>query len=113
MKKVIVEQETFLRSVEAQYPGIGRENALKLFARAKRLTDPPIPWDELPAHEKRIRTYTQKPCNNKGCPGVMHLEAICPACTEGKAGFQSSWTCDACFLRELSTKDFSEWFPDA
>jgi hypothetical protein len=111
--KPVLDLELFLRHIETQFPGIGRRNAVILYNRYAALVSPPISFDSLDEHQKKVLRYTTAPCKKKGCRGTMFLEPVCPSCVEGKAGFNSSWTCSTCFLRELSKKDYSEWFDDA
>jgi len=99
-----------VRLAAAAFPGL---DLLDAYTRWKKARGEPVVLlssaDGQPP-QKDIDRFTKRPCPAPRCPGTMHLEAICNSCVEGKAGYNSKWTCDYCFRRRLSQLDFSDWF---
>jgi hypothetical protein len=58
-----------------------------------------------------LKTFL-RPCNQPGCDGEQLLEGVCEGCVEGKAGFKSKWTCQKCMFRELSKKQYMDWYEE-
>lgn len=99
-----------LRAAQAQFPGLDITLAYEKYKKARGEKPTYLTSRDQATREAALSRYTKKPCTNRQCLGTMHLEPICPSCVEGKGGWQSAWTCDRCFTRILSKKDFSEWF---
>jgi hypothetical protein len=57
-----------------------------------------------------IQQQAWRPCEK--CGGRAVLEAVCGGCVEGRKGFKSKFTCEACLHRELSKKEYTEWLKD-
>lgn len=100
-----------IRESQAQFPGMDITEAYIRYKKSKGEKPRLLSSLDQADIQARLALYTTSACTQYGCKGTMHLEPVCPSCVEGKAGFQSKWTCDTCFFRELSKKDFSEWFP--
>ena len=108
--KDLLKQIKDVNQAAAQFPGLDITEAYERFKKQKGETPTYLNSSEQSTRETQISRYTLRPCSHKPCSGKMHLEQICPSCVEGRAGYQSKWTCDTCFHRKLSKKDYSDWF---
>lgn len=108
----LAEREKEIQQAVAAYPGYEIGQAYALWKKAKG--EEPIFLDtaSMNARREEIKKFVERPCPNEQCGGIQILQAICSGSLEGQAGFNSCWTCPRCWTRELSEKDFSDWFID-
>lgn len=110
--KQIITREKEIRQASADYPGLEIGEAYKLWKKARSQKPIMLSTKDLAERQAYLTRFTQRPCDRPGCLGIQHLEPICSTCVDGKKGYNSVWTCDTCPSRELSKKDYSEWFQD-
>ncbi len=106
----MIQREKDIREASAEYPGLEIGDAYNKWAQAHKKKIHPLSTADEKERKALISAFTQRPCPQPGCSGVIHLEAICSSCIDAKKGYNSKWTCDTCDYLERSTKDFSEWF---
>lgn len=105
-------REEEIRKAIADFPGLDINEAYTRWKKARHEAPVFLSSADQAARNEYLTRYASMPCTQTGCTGTMILEPICPACVEGKAGYNSKHTCNVCFFRILSKKDYSDWLPN-
>ncbi len=107
-----IKREEEIREAHSIFPDLEIGEAYRQYKEAKgeeatmlHTGDP----DLEKAKEVILKTF-RRPCTQPGCTGEQVLEGICEGCIEGKKGFRSKWTCEECLHRDLSKKEYLDWY---
>jgi hypothetical protein len=111
-REQLLEHAKDVRESQAQFPGMNITEAYIRYKKGKGETPRLLSSLDQRHIDAGLKFFTTRSCTRSNCTGTMHLEPICPSCVEGKAGYNSKWTCDTCLDRDLSKKDFSDWFTE-
>ena len=107
-----VKREQEVREAHSIFPDLEIGEAYRKYKEAKgeeaimlSTNDP-----ELEKAKQAVLQVFRRPCTQPGCQGSQVLEGVCEGCIEGKAGYRSKWTCEVCMYRELSKKEYLDWY---
>jgi hypothetical protein len=107
-----INREQEIREAVSIFPELEMGEAYARYKEAKGEVATMLSSDDPTIEEAKhviLHTYL-RPCDQPSCSGEQVLEGVCEGCVEGKAGFKSKWTCKKCLHRELSKKQYLEWF---
>ena len=109
-----VQREKEIQEAHSIFPELEIGEAYRQYKEAKGETATMLSTDDptLERAKEIILKAFVRPCDQTGCDGEQLLEGVCEGCVEGKAGFQSKWTCKKCMYRELSKRPYLEWYEE-
>lgn len=107
-------REQEIREAASVFPDLEIGEAYKQYKEAKgekpvylNTSDPSIE-----KNKEIVLKVFRRPCNQEGCTGTQLLEGVCDSCVEGKKGYKSKWTCEECLYRELSKREYFDWYEE-
>jgi len=112
--KEFMDREREVREAHAIYPDLEIGEAYRRYKEDKGETATMLRTDDptLARAKKVVLRVFRRPCTQPECTGEQVLEGVCEGCVEGKAGYKTKWTCEVCLFRELSKKQYSDWYKE-
>jgi hypothetical protein len=105
-----IQREDEVQKAARAYPDLemGAAYALWKESRGERASRIDFSDETIPLAKHYLMKLAERPCDQADCAGTQFLEAVCPTCVEGKAGYHTRWVCSTCFHRTLSREDYVE-----
>lgn len=112
--KEFVTREREIREAHSIFPDLEIGEAYRQYKEAKgeEVTMLSTGDPDLERAKRAVLEVFRRPCDQLGCNGTQILEGICEGCIEGKAGYHSKWTCEVCMYRELSKREYLDWYSE-